>query len=424
MLCCRTFGRFSMWSRASVIISQRGYAPRDRRSNRFDTMDTRKSGMAGIRRQTDLLQDIGDILDDPEEGYSKYESDFMNLHKTYDDYENELTRNSHKVKQSIIKRKYFKEKGINFLTWSEKELIRKLYNDDSDEWPVERIAESFPVTIGTAVKIVKAKWFPNSAKRIQSHDEAVKKHWQQFKNNELPDLEPDFVNHLKKFSHRQFDNTDNSAALKMYKAQKFELPKPKSNEFSSIITDCKGYRGSQTQLSDGKSGKMPAIAAQKKASDTNALNTAPDDDTYCLRPIQNKQPYQFDGITKTKSFIRQNKRHETPVDPDLNFNENDGAIVLKQEDFPMQETKSEEVTEQSTPIEAPKQISKYENRSIQFQSSSFLEPMDQVDIIKHQIRIPRNLYKKGATYQFKDCFYHSNGELIYRVPGMMPKNYN
>lgn len=47
----------------------------------------------------------------------------------------------------IVGRKYFKpEKGINLLTWSEKEQIRYLHDSDQDTWTVEKLAESFPAS--------------------------------------------------------------------------------------------------------------------------------------------------------------------------------------------------------------------------------------------------------------------------------------
>ncbi|XP_065349382.1 uncharacterized protein LOC135945552 [Cloeon dipterum] len=37
---------------------------------------------------------------------------------------------------------------------------------------------------------------------------------------------------------------------------------------------------------------------------------------------------------------------------------------------------------------------------------------------KLKIEIPKHKFKEGATYRIKDCYYHSDGIFLYRVPGM------
>lgn len=68
----------------------------------------------------------------------------MQVHKTHKRSEADELANSERIKQQIIKRKYFSQKLPNFLTWSEKLQIRYLHNKDPEEWSVERLSGGFP----------------------------------------------------------------------------------------------------------------------------------------------------------------------------------------------------------------------------------------------------------------------------------------
>ena len=46
-----------------------------------------------------------------------------------------------------------------------------------------------------------------------------------------------------------------------------------------------------------------------------------------------------------------------------------------------------------------------------------LKSKAQNDEPKMKLEIPLDIYKKGGTYQLNDCFYDSNGEFLYRIPG-------
>ena len=63
---------------------------------------------------------------------------------------------------------------MNLLTWSAKEQIRYLRQEFPDEWTVERIAKSFPVTAEGVVKLLKSKYSPENQPEIIKHDKRVK----------------------------------------------------------------------------------------------------------------------------------------------------------------------------------------------------------------------------------------------------------
>lgn len=59
----------------------------------------------------------------------------------------EIQRIHRKHAFKAVERKYFKsDPEPNMLTWSEKEQIRFLHNDNPSEWTVEKLAKSFPAS--------------------------------------------------------------------------------------------------------------------------------------------------------------------------------------------------------------------------------------------------------------------------------------
>jgi len=53
----------------------------------------------------------------------------------------------------IVGNKYFKpEKGLNLLTWSEKEQIQYLHDSDDTTWTVEKLVQCFPAS-ETTIKV-------------------------------------------------------------------------------------------------------------------------------------------------------------------------------------------------------------------------------------------------------------------------------
>lgn len=345
----------------------------------------------GVRRQTKLLQDFEEYLEDPE-GFGNYESDFMDVHKVHKEYEREVVYNAEKVQQLMIKNKYFKDNSPGFLTWSEKEQMRQLHSKNPEEWSLERLAESFPANIPTVVKVVKAKWVPRDANAVQKHDERVKRAWNMFRKNECKDLDPQLVEHLKKFSHRNFDNTVSSVVQKALEENKFKFPKPKKSEFASIITSCKGYKTDTPELSDGQKS---VVVKDKALEITDGVrDKMPTNDTFALGVISRKNYMQFDQVKKVQK------------DPEVTTMN------------PFSDTYSDQVIElkMDARLDAVGKFEKDESTMENYQkhpSEIYL-----YDNLKERIKIPKKLYKKGATYQMKDCFYDSTGELLYRVPGL------
>lgn len=66
----------------------------------------------------------------------------------------EEIKHQRRVKFKIIEKKYFKRaQDLNLLTWDAKEQMRYLHNEYPDEWTVDRLAESFPVSFEGVIKV-------------------------------------------------------------------------------------------------------------------------------------------------------------------------------------------------------------------------------------------------------------------------------
>lgn len=85
-------------------------------------------------------------------GYNGYLNliEYFQVNKSYKEHQNEMLKKKDMLKKQIVKQKYFKENTPNLLTWSEKEQIRYLHNKDPVGWTLEKLSDSFPMTVATA----------------------------------------------------------------------------------------------------------------------------------------------------------------------------------------------------------------------------------------------------------------------------------
>lgn len=124
--------------------------------------------------------DADDDFDPSDTG--RYEADFNQLAHSFRSHRQEEAHQREHIKQRTVGTKYFRKSGAaaltNFLTWSEKQQMRRLHASEPTEWSVERLAESFPADEATVAKVVRAQWAPKDAERVAKHDRAVRQAWQ------------------------------------------------------------------------------------------------------------------------------------------------------------------------------------------------------------------------------------------------------
>ena len=326
-----------------------------------------------------------DVVKNDTEFLEDMESDFMDVHKVHKQFEGEEKKYNKKIQNWITKNKYFKEKNVNFLTWSEKEQIRHLHQLDPDEWNAEKLSDSFPADPHSITKIIKSKWTPQSAQRVMKHDEAVRKTWDEFKNKDL-EVEPELEQHLIKFAHRNFDD---ACTPKIERNPLYNLRKPEHNEFSSIITSCSKYSEKE----------------QKPQEDIKLLENKDQLKIPNRRPKADRDSFLLEGNEKDKKLGMMRLKDFQTISPDTasnqvtNPNNNESHIDLTQNKL----FSNLNIIKKTREVTVPANFEDEQvHRSLE---------------IKENIKIPRKLWKKNKLYKVSDCFYDDDGEFLYRVPG-------
>ena len=88
------------------------------------------------------------------------------------------------VKHKILERKEKARLGIrepNILTWAARTQIRSLHEEDPYQWTPEVLADSFPVSKQTIVKILKSRWLPEDEEAIKRYDRDAHQNWLKLK---------------------------------------------------------------------------------------------------------------------------------------------------------------------------------------------------------------------------------------------------
>lgn len=334
----------------------------------------RRAREPGIDHRLKLFSE--EFIDNDPETLESMESDFMNLNQAHKQFEAEQRQQKENVVSRIVGRKYFNEKSFNFLTWSEKEQIRMLHKNHREEWSPDKLSESFPADPLTITKVLRNYWQPKDEKRVQKHDESVRANWAKFKAGEI-EVDPMLANHLKKFAHRNFNEV---AKPKVNRKLGIEIPKPQSNEFSSIITSCKKYAEQEEKKPEvlkleSNEYQFPEISRDHESD--SVLLTGKAKNTMKWMPLSEYQKYSPDIV------LNQDEQLMMQPEPALDLNN----------------------------IKKHKEASL---ASLEFDNTKVYKSLE----IKEEIKIPKNLWKKGQTYKVDDCFYDDDGEFLYRVPGL------
>lgn len=379
--------------------------------------------LAGVRIQHGIFRDLETLEEDPER---TYDADFTRLDISHRQHEDELASQKEQIKFHTIKNKYFKEpKMPNFLTWSEKEQIRKLHKSEPREWTPERLAESFPAVEEVIVKILKSNWSPASMKHVQRHDNGVRKNWELFKANELKDLHPNVVEHLKKFSNRNFDSTQNAYTQIQDDPFQFKFPEPKNKEFLHIITSCKRIDKSKKMIGgDGQDNKKQIGESKQKALAISNGNEIP----LNMSKKQLKKNVTFDQLVEksgmTNAMIENEEMHlkvSLPEQENLIKIDNKPSKALTKH-VSHDDHGINAVAENSYETETVDLALENPNTSKIIQKYSMTQGYaknDSLPSIRHKIDIPPKLRKRGSVYKLYDCFYDDNGRFMYRVPGLV-----
>lgn len=351
-----------------------------------------KRSNPGIGHQVAALEDTTEVIKNDPEGFGGLESDLMNAHKTHKKHESEIRQQKDKLRQFLVKNKYFRDDPLpNLLTYAEKEQIKILHSRDSEEWTVERLAESFPANREIVLKILRANWKPLSAKRIRSHDASAFENWELFKRGELNQkLANEFREHLKKFADRRSEDLRTLPdPTKTF--SKTQWQKPKCTEFSSIVS---------FRTQDKPKNPKAFSDVVSKRNDSFLLRAPKEDETYLLSKVQNKQQMTINELKESQQTSISNCTSlERTAAMELTNSSGTGVVKSGLATSPVLD-----YTEKFASNEVI--ISEHDRK--RFEMSA----------VKDHIHIPRKLWRKGATYRIEDSYYDDDGELLYRVPGM------
>ncbi|GBP34428.1 Neugrin [Eumeta japonica] len=334
----------------------------------------RYSPNPGLSHRVGVFKKEGVTLDGNVEEYvEESESDFLDLAEVHKEYESEERLQGKQLRRQIVKNKYFEESTPNLLTWSEKEQIRHLHNTEPTEWTPERIAESFPITVAVAKKILKYPWKPATEQRIARHDANAMRNWKEMEEGTL-DISPEIRKHFLKFTNRTIPPLSK-------KSIKIDITQSeKIGDFQAIVDRC----------------------AAKDKSDMNGSenDSVANEDTTTLKKNKTyKKRTTLEELTnRIKDDIESGQNVDMPDHLLVHAVNSDTVIV------PEETTNSH--LEPST-----------EERSmIKWESED--ENNKEIHPYPERIRIPKSARKRGATYKVNDCYYDDDGRFLYRVIGM------
>lgn len=307
----------------------------------------------------------------------------MKLNNTHRDYEKEVRQMKDFNHTMLVGRKYFKSKSPNFLTFTEKEKIRRLHDEDPNRYTIDHLSQAFPADPHTISIIIRNRWTPKDTNRVQKHDESVKKNWEAFKEGKL-EIDPMLAEHLKKFASRDFNHL---AKPQPYKKLGVQVPKPRGNEFLSIITSCTKYaeEGESKPVTSGRPLRVRKIESEETQMPDLQYNED-DDHEMKLRGRKefSKKNITLEQLQKLAPQFKLPKEEEK----DLSFSEH--IPKFKTIEFP---------------AERQTAVSEFKSEVKMMESKDF-------------IKIPKHLRQHGKIYQVHESFYSDDGEFLYRVPGI------
>ncbi|KAK9884536.1 hypothetical protein WA026_007377 [Henosepilachna vigintioctopunctata] len=367
-------------------------APSSLETNLISRLYSNLKFTPGTRRRMQLLEDVQEL--DAEN--IDFEANFETIHHSHKEHMIELEAQREKLKYDIVKQKYFKNKYPNFLTWHDKEQIRLLHSRDPEEWNVDKLSDGFPALPEVIKKIVKSNWNKKSLAKIRNHDTTVQENWRKLKNNEFKDLPSYLVEHLKKFSGRDlnFNSYDHFKANDRIEFNSTNV----STEFSDIITSYETLKKISSQQNDSKKIEIDLNENSKEKRSNE------EEDTYIAGTIKNK--------------------HSMTLDYLKNKIENDLKTGLQASYTDIQIVKSIETDTNEMLESAENSSSLNQLVSVKYNTGSIaeLDEKSKVDyahlVYPEKITIPKSILKKGYTYKLNDCYYDSDGQFLYRVPGM------
>lgn len=224
---------------------------------------------------------------------------------------------------------------------------------------------------------MKYSWKPATEERIARHDASAMRNWKELKEGTL-DIPEKLRQHFLKFSDRTIPPLNR-------KSVKVDLSQEKIGEFEQIVRRCANINNNESKDNDVHCNETISSDAKKPKERTD---------------------YKKVTLTELASKIRTRLDHGQSVDlPDRIIMDSVETVSVLTEKENVANNEIDVISE----TKEEKNITEFKEEDNKvFSGTNYPE----------RIRIPKQAYKKGATYKINDCFYDHDGRFLYRVIGM------
>ncbi|XP_014488975.1 PREDICTED: uncharacterized protein LOC106752080 [Dinoponera quadriceps] len=442
---------------SAMNVTNKGAAMANVLRRMFSRRRNVTNSLSGIRNRLKLMKEDGLGVEEMDaQDMSEFEADFMNVSETHKMHEKEVKVSKERLKQKIVARKYFEENEPRFLTFEEKKQIHTLHESNPEEWPVEKLSESFPALPETIKKILRSKWSPQSIEKIIRYDNMAVENWKKFRAGKLV-VSPILHKHLMKFKDRKIIMTDRELLAKKFVQPKPKFKKPTKQLFSSIVqgylneqqddTKVLSQKDDQTRISDISSSSnqhqnllatsittddvvakhSKQLVLNEKENLTLRLRSDSEENGVALYDVNNekKQNNNVKQLLTFNQFMKAGLK-DASMSPEESV-----TLLNAYKDYLYEEEQTKEVAATSNNVaitaERNSAVSEYEDCDSDVAANDNLtdtrikvwkKKVDtQGDYLK-PIKITKSLYKPGITYRISDCYYDDDGEFLYRIPGV------
>ncbi|KAK8783378.1 hypothetical protein V5799_010258 [Amblyomma americanum] len=324
----------------------------------------------------------------------------------------ELRSERRRVRNAIIRRKYFKvQPETNLLTWAAKQQIHYLHSLDPEEWTAEAISQCFPISVQGAEKLLKSRFTTATPERIAEHDREVQLKWKALKTGKGDEKISPITKQLYLDGKLREDQSYVNKALPVpqegshTKAVQLSNLAPKPGQYSKLIASYMKLKNPEKRLPN--------------KNDTQADLEQEYDDVYTedvasattLRKLGRRgahvqvQEYKSAAISKSDTNASVHTMRTTPIPHSSAENENSASTL---ESFAPQNSETFDILEA---------IERKDERFQQASSGITEGPGVDGEVLNRRVRIPAHLKKRGSTtYRVGNCYYDNDGEILYKIP--------
>jgi len=401
----------------------------------------------GSNDQVFKTEDVGELLEEMDDTVEAFRDKSLEFRKQMKaDREEQRIR----AKRAMIQKSVFPKKPEpSLLTWMEKEMIKYLHNQDSSEWTVTRLSESFPATEDVIRKVIKERMMLGSDK-INKYNKEVASNWKMLTKNQL-EISSDYENHLKS----GYRNLAISSGLKHLAEQEIvvemekrnsPLPKPAiPGEFAKIIIDYNNKVSEDKQKQNLESQEVidvPNLFAENSIPGTPYENEiSPYTGTALLATnidLRREKPMMMD--TFRNKFLNSKEEEKRLLEDDPNpMRKKYLDWVRKQQQSnklaskSVKKISSKEIAEFKIP-ESESPIRKYSVSSVGdeklsvansiyvFNPKSGYQNLQTKSADPDFIEIPPDVKYKYITFRMGDTVYDREGYFLYRLPSKTSVN--